>query len=374
MDFQKKIMSTVPHEEWVAEVQSKPMFSTVGDVVTTGMFKKVTTYGVSSGKTEACSDNTVRRRYSDFEWLYNLLCTRYQALVVPNIPPKGGMTGGGEAFMQRRVAGLTRFLKCCSVSPFIKADPSFQHFLTSDGTSGQWDTLKKTASSQCHQNFLTRPVIDQYRAHGMELATGDGAGDEANDDKIIAAYTRLAKTGAPTLSKVDASINMLGKAGGASDQATIDLTTKINLISEITTGADGDNAIISALGDFQSIVSVVNGAFEGFTTHQTFGYGVASVHLLPATHEVGVCFSEITVAMNRLKTLRKALTSSEKAKGMFCWAWWKMLLFVWWWWWWWFAVVEKKSIVLGTDWCVCCFFFFSCVCCLCFSGLSWDYV
>jgi uncharacterized protein (UPF0218 family) len=35
-------MSTVPHEEWVAEVQSKPMFSTVGDVVTTGMFKKVT--------------------------------------------------------------------------------------------------------------------------------------------------------------------------------------------------------------------------------------------------------------------------------------------------------------------------------------------
>ena len=98
-------MSTVPHEEWVAEVQSKPMFSTVGDVVTTGMFKKVTTYGVSSGKTEACSDNTVRRRYSDFEWLYNLLCTRYQALVVPNIPPKGGMTGGGEAFMQRRVAG-----------------------------------------------------------------------------------------------------------------------------------------------------------------------------------------------------------------------------------------------------------------------------
>jgi hypothetical protein len=149
----------------------------------------------------------------------------------------------------------------------------------------------------------------------MELATGDGAGDEANDDKIIAAYTRLAKTGAPTLSKVDASINMLGKVGGASDQATTDLTTKINAISEITTGADGDSSIISALGDFQSIVSVVNGAFEGFTTHQTFGYGVASVHLLPATHEVGACFSEVTVTMNRLKTLRKALTSSEKAKA-----------------------------------------------------------
>ena len=172
-------MATINHEEWIAEIIAATLFTTVGDQVTTGMFKKTTTYGISSGKTESCSDNTVRRRYSDFEWLYNLLCTRYPALAIPNIPKKGGLTGGGDSFTANRIAGMDRFLTHCIKNPFLKADPSFNHFLTTEAGS-KWDTLKKSASSQCATNFLTRPVIDQYRAYGMELAGGDGAGDDLN--------------------------------------------------------------------------------------------------------------------------------------------------------------------------------------------------
>jgi hypothetical protein len=306
-------MSTIPHTEWIAEIVSKPMFTTVGDPVTTGMFKKTTTYGVSSGSTEACSGNTVRRRYSDFEWLYLLLCNRYQGMVVPTIPPKGGMIDGGDAFLQKRAIGLDRFLKRCSENPFLKADPSYQHFLSYE-TGSKWDTLKKTATSQCHQNFLTRPVIDQYRAYGMELASGDGAGDDESDEKIIAAYTRLAKTAAAAVKYVDSSVASFGQAGANSDKATLDLHGKLSTIAEITSSAQGESDIMSALSEFQAIIGATSSSLESFTTHQTFGYGVADAHLSPATNEIASCFQEITGTMLRLKSLRTSLKNAEKSK------------------------------------------------------------
>ena len=165
---------SVPHAEWVEEITTKPLFITVGDMQQHGMFIKTTTFGISSGATEAASDATVRRRYSDFDWLYKLLCHRYQAIVVPKLPPKGVVTN-----FEKRIQGLNRFMSRCLRSPFLKGDPSFAHFLSSAyNASSKWDTLKNTATSQSALPFLVRPVIDQYRTYGTELASGDGAGED----------------------------------------------------------------------------------------------------------------------------------------------------------------------------------------------------
>ena len=308
-------MSTIPHAEWAAEINSKPLFITVGDQVTTGMFKKVTTYGVSTGKTEACSDTTVRRRYSDFEWLYNLLCARYPALVVAGMPPKGGLGGGGEAFIQRRIEGLDRFLKRCAQNYFLKADPSFVHFLTSDYDSSKWDTLKKTATSQSATNFLTRPVIDQYRAHGMELSSGAGAGNDESDEKIIASYTRLAKTAKAATGKLDGSLGALELAGINSDKASESLNQTMSTIADITEQAQGDSSIMKALSDFQTIAGSYSSSMGLAATHQNDQNALVLRHVLPATTEITLLFDEISKTMVRLTTLRKTLKSAESSKA-----------------------------------------------------------
>ena len=121
--------AVVPHAEWLADVTSEALFTNVGDPQTTGMFKKTTTYAVTSGKTSACGDNSERRRYSDFVWLYETLCKRYQGLVVPSLPPKSlNLMAAGDAFIASRCAGLDRFLKRLLLNPFLKADPSVRHF------------------------------------------------------------------------------------------------------------------------------------------------------------------------------------------------------------------------------------------------------
>ena len=84
-----------------------------------------------------------------------------------------------DYMIEKRIQGLNRFMSRCLRSPFLKGDPSFAHFLSSAyNASSKWDTLKNTATSQSALPFLVRPVIDQYRTYGTELASGDGAGED----------------------------------------------------------------------------------------------------------------------------------------------------------------------------------------------------
>ena len=303
---------SIPHAEWIAEINSKPLFTTLGDMKQTGMFKKVTTFGLSSGTTEACSDSTVRRRYSDFDWLYKLLCVRYPALIIPLLPPKGGLL---ENFSYaERIKGLDRFMKSLSQNVFLKADPSVNHFVSSEySSSSKWETLKKTASSQCAVNFAARPVIEQYRTYGTELASGDGAGDDEGDQNIIAAYTQLAKTSARAITIVKTALTSLSQSGGASDVATADFQQQMSSIAErIPMGCE--TSVTAALSEFSKIMSTTSSAIESFATHQTFSVGAVEAHIAPALYEVGMCMSEITAASTRLKALRKALVNAENAK------------------------------------------------------------
>jgi hypothetical protein len=132
------------HKAWQDEVKARNLMVAVNDPVTTGMFRPVTTYAVTSYIQAGVDEKVLRRRYSDFDWLYEVLRLRYTGIPVPNLPPKHSLVKG-EEFIAARCAGLDSFLKECTKNPYLKDDTTFNSFLKSEETGGGWDALKKDA-------------------------------------------------------------------------------------------------------------------------------------------------------------------------------------------------------------------------------------
>ncbi len=86
----------------------------------------------------------VRRRYSDFEWIRDLLVFRYHGCFVPMLPSKT-MTGKGEAAIKLRMEGLQYFLCECLKVPYFRIDQSFNTWLVVKEVAG-FEALKKVRS------------------------------------------------------------------------------------------------------------------------------------------------------------------------------------------------------------------------------------
>jgi len=74
----------------------------------------------------------VRRRYSDFEWLRQILCNLYVGNVIPTTPRKNkiGSDKFGDAFLQKRMRTLEKFLNYLLMNPTIKYSQVFFDFIS----------------------------------------------------------------------------------------------------------------------------------------------------------------------------------------------------------------------------------------------------
>lgn len=87
----------------------------------------------------------VRRRFSDFVYLYNALVNEFPASIVPPLPDKSrleylkGDLRFGPEFTLKRASSLTRFLTRISRHPGLKKSRVFYTFLESD----DWNSFKK---------------------------------------------------------------------------------------------------------------------------------------------------------------------------------------------------------------------------------------
>ena len=268
------------------------------------MFKKTTTYAVGD----------VRRRYSDFEWLYNVLCARYKCLVVPSIPPKGGITGGGEAFIKNRIQGFERFLERLSLSPYLKGDSAVKHFLDAGYEGKKWDALKKQLSTEAAGNYADRSGIGQFRARANALAAGEAAGNETNDNAVMDAYARLARAGSKAGKAAGSELVNLNARGAQADKATDDVASKLAAFSDITTAAEGSGELPNVLAGFSATMNAVNSAVQASATHHVGSGELVAKKLFPVLNELNASFDEITQTFARLAALRKDLARAESAK------------------------------------------------------------
>lgn len=73
----------------------------------------------------------VRRRYSDFTWLRTALQNLFPANLIPPMPKKNKFSQDqfAEAFVQKRLRGLEKFLNYLSKDPIIKSSKLYFDFL-----------------------------------------------------------------------------------------------------------------------------------------------------------------------------------------------------------------------------------------------------
>eukprot|EP00052_Salpingoeca_macrocollata_P007399 m.59686 g.59686 ORF g.59686 m.59686 type:complete len:471 (-) comp16015_c0_seq2:153-1565(-) len=86
---------------------------------------------------------SVHRRYSDFIWLRDLLVHELSCNIIPPMPPKHQLKAGktDPEFVERRRAGLDRFLKRIAAHPVLSHNETFRVFLTAK--SHELTTFKK---------------------------------------------------------------------------------------------------------------------------------------------------------------------------------------------------------------------------------------
>ena len=89
---------------------------------------------------------SVRKRYSDFEWLSSTLTTYYLGTIIPPIPKKNFTSRFNEAYISRRMRTLEKFLKSLVQDPLIRNSQILYDFLTI-GDEDEF-TKKKNAYSK----------------------------------------------------------------------------------------------------------------------------------------------------------------------------------------------------------------------------------
>ncbi|KAI8343965.1 hypothetical protein BC941DRAFT_386306 [Chlamydoabsidia padenii] len=82
------------------------------------------------------SNTTVRRRFQDFVWLFNVLYTHYPACIVPPLPDKHRLEyvkgdRFGTDFVEKRRTSMERFLQRIARHPVLSRAPFFIKFLES---------------------------------------------------------------------------------------------------------------------------------------------------------------------------------------------------------------------------------------------------
>jgi hypothetical protein len=130
------------HAEWQRQVLQTDWNAAVKNPIKSGGFSSYVSYEVALQP----MGYSVRRRYSDFVWLQELLQRRYVGILISPLPPKEGMMSK-KGFLKLRMRHLNIFLSKLISNPYIRSDTSLMDFF-SVGETKQWALTKKSAAKE----------------------------------------------------------------------------------------------------------------------------------------------------------------------------------------------------------------------------------
>ncbi|KAJ1970724.1 Vacuolar protein sorting-associated protein vps5, partial [Dimargaris cristalligena] len=102
----------------------------IGDAMSAHVVYKVHTKTSQPGFDS--EEYSVRRRYRDFEWLFNQLASTHPGVVIPPMPEKQSLGRFQDDFVESRRFALEKYLRKISVHSLLQADDDFKIFLTSE--------------------------------------------------------------------------------------------------------------------------------------------------------------------------------------------------------------------------------------------------
>lgn len=134
-----------------------PLDISVSDPLQEGSWlKKYTTYLLYTP--HPCGF-TVRRRYSDFQWLRELLKNRYPGICVPPLPAKNMNTFSNTSkdFIEIRRVGLQLFVTALVSNAYFRNDPAVMSFIKIQQASKWAEAKKSITKSESEKN---RPISE----------------------------------------------------------------------------------------------------------------------------------------------------------------------------------------------------------------------
>ena len=110
----------------------------------------------------------VRRRYSDFDWLRQMLTNLYIGNVIPTTPRKNkiGSDKFGDAFLQKRMRTLEKFLNSLLMNPVIKYSQLFYDFISIENEADfnkkkkEYEKMKPPQTINENQTLIGRINIE----------------------------------------------------------------------------------------------------------------------------------------------------------------------------------------------------------------------
>ena len=96
----------------------------------------------------------VRKRYSDFEWLREMMQKIYLGSVIPPIPRKNYGDRFNETFISKRMRGLERFMNGLAIDPLMRDSSILCDFLTVENDA-DWNTKKASLSKMKSPEKIT---------------------------------------------------------------------------------------------------------------------------------------------------------------------------------------------------------------------------
>ena len=107
----------------------------------------------------------VRRRYSDFEWLRQILLNFYSSSLIPPIPKKNkiGVDRFDETFLLKRMRTLEKFLNFLMEDPVIKVSQILYDFLSIEGED------KFAEKKKFYNNFKLPMYLRDYKSPNGKL-------------------------------------------------------------------------------------------------------------------------------------------------------------------------------------------------------------
>ena len=113
----------------------------------------------------------VSRRYSDFEWLRQILVNMFSSSVIPPIPKKNKIGGDrfNEGFLEKRTRTLEKFLNLLLEDPNIKASQIFYDFISIE-EDNKFNEKKRT-----YNNYKLPQALKDYKSLNgqLDIKVGD---------------------------------------------------------------------------------------------------------------------------------------------------------------------------------------------------------
>jgi sorting nexin-8 len=110
---------------------------------------------------EQSTDRKVVRRYSDFDWLHQVLLAKYPFRLIPELPPKRITGTTDQEFLKRRLNGLVRFINQIMKHPVLSQEQLVLMFLTVPTDLSSW---RKHASYDTSEEFANTKKLPSPHA------------------------------------------------------------------------------------------------------------------------------------------------------------------------------------------------------------------